>query len=91
MLGPSRTVSPATRSASPRAQAAARDRMLRTGSGRQTRRGVRRSRLGEDYELLAATPDRPVPVIGAWNGAGGVEIRHEGRPVALSVGAFRLR
>ncbi len=49
--------------------------------------------FGEDYELLAATPDPGrFPVIGRCEPGGGVEIRHEGRPVALSGWEhFRLR
>jgi thiamine-monophosphate kinase len=49
--------------------------------------------FGEDYELLAATPDPGrFPIIGRCDTGGGVEIRHEGRSVALSVWEhFRLR
>ena len=41
--------------------------------------------FGEDFELLAATPD-PLgfPVVGRCEEGTGVEIRHEGKPVALS-------
>jgi thiamine monophosphate kinase len=41
--------------------------------------------FGEDYELLAATPD-PLgfPVIGRCEEGEGVEIRQGGKPVALS-------
>jgi thiamine-monophosphate kinase len=49
--------------------------------------------FGEDYELLAATPDpREFTVIGRCEPGSGVDIRKEGRPVALSGWEhFRLR
>jgi len=49
--------------------------------------------FGEDYELLAATPDtREFTVIGRCEPGSGVKIRLEGRPVALSGWEhFRLR
>ena len=49
--------------------------------------------FGEDYELLAATPEsRRFAVIGRCEPGGGVEIRHDGKPVALSGWEhFRLR
>jgi thiamine-monophosphate kinase len=49
--------------------------------------------FGEDYELLAATTDpREFTVIGRCEPGSGVEIRKEGRPVALSGWEhFRLR
>jgi thiamine-monophosphate kinase len=49
--------------------------------------------FGEDYELLAATPDpREFTVIGRCEPGSGVEIRKEGHPVALSGWEhFRLR
>ena len=49
--------------------------------------------FGEDFELLAATPDpREFTVIGRCEPGSGVEIRLEGRPVALSGWEhFRLR
>ena len=41
--------------------------------------------FGEDYELLAATPDQlDFTVIGSCEEGAGVEIRQDGRPVALS-------
>jgi thiamine-monophosphate kinase len=49
--------------------------------------------FGEDYELLAATPEPGrFPVIGRCEAGSGVEIRHEGKLVALSGWEhFRLR
>jgi len=49
--------------------------------------------FGEDFELLVATPDpREFTVIGRCEPGSGVEIRLEGRPVALSGWEhFRLR